>query len=182
MYQCINIVYITVMAKSDVLNAIDLFDNEVINKFMSKIVVRDVMYECYDQCWIFPTKRKDKRPVFNIHGKIVYAYRYAFALFKNNKVFPEKNICHKCDIPRCVSPHHLFEGTDADNVADMVSKNRQAKGEDMWNNCKLSREKVKEIREYLKVGRFTQSEIALIFNVNNSLIGKIKIGKIWKHV
>ena len=39
--------------------------------------------------------------------------------------WPEPCCLHHCDNPRCVRPDHLFEGTHADNIADMFAKGRQ---------------------------------------------------------
>jgi hypothetical protein len=36
---------------------------------------------------------------------------------------------HTCDIKCCVNPDHIFIGTQKENMADKVRKNRQAKGE-----------------------------------------------------
>ena len=36
-------------------------------------------------------------------------------------------VLHRCDIPRCCNPEHLFLGTAKDNSADMMAKGRRVK-------------------------------------------------------
>ena len=35
-------------------------------------------------------------------------------------------VLHRCDIPACCNVAHLFLGTNADNVADMIAKGRNS--------------------------------------------------------
>jgi hypothetical protein len=51
------------------------------------------------------------------------AHRVMFELF-GNEYHKSKKILHKCDARNCVNPEHLYVGTQADNVRDMVSRGR----------------------------------------------------------
>jgi hypothetical protein len=59
---------------------------------------------------------------------------------------PEPCILHKCDRPRCVRFEHLFQGTQDDNVHDMMAKKRDRFVDDKKASTSLTREQVAEIR------------------------------------
>lgn len=80
------------------------------------------------------------------------------------------HVLHRCDNPRCINPDHLFLGDNTANVADKVSKERQAK--------KMTRKAVLEIRADPRLHR----EIAADYGVSRSLVGFIKLRKSWGHV
>lgn len=37
-------------------------------------------------------------------------------------------VCHRCDVPLCANPDHLFLGAPRDNTQDMIAKNRHNNG------------------------------------------------------
>lgn len=118
----------------------------------------------------------------NGYGKIKYerrhwtAHRLAWQLFKGDIPI---DICvlHRCDVPICVNPDHLFLGTNQDNVDDCVSKDRHARGE-------RNGEAVISVRDVLAIrsmnGIMNQQSIAEKFGISRGHISKILSHKNWK--
>lgn len=89
-------------------------------------------------------------------------------------------VCHKCDNRRCSRPDHLFLGTCADNMADMVRKGRSRFGIKN-HNAKFTEADVLEIVQALLNGERV-TDIAIRFGCGTSRISTIKAGKSWKHL
>jgi hypothetical protein len=79
-------------------------------------------------CWIWNREHSSfGYGTINAFGRKQMAHRVAWQLFRGP--IPDGFlVCHRCDIPGCVNPNHLFLGTPADNAQDMVSKSRQSRG------------------------------------------------------
>lgn len=89
-------------------------------------------------------------------------------------------VCHRCDNRLCVNPRHLFLGTHADNMADMVNKGRQNIG--VQNPCaKLTEADVRTIRSLASRG-VTQSQIGIMFGIDQSTVSNVNTRKTWSHV
>ena len=87
---------------------------------------------------------------------------------------------HTCDNARCVNPAHLLLGTQSDNIADKVARDRQAKGERM-GAAKLTEDAVRVIRNACAAG-LSQSEMARRYGVSLRAVQFIQGGVTWRHV
>ncbi len=112
-------------------------------------------------------------------GKQVLAHR-AMWEFKRGPIPPGMKVCHHCDNPPCCNVDHLFLGTDADNMADMVAKGRSAKGPSK-SNTKLTAASVIAIRQRLADGE-THRVIAAAFGISPMHVSGIKCGRSWTHI
>lgn len=77
--------------------------------------------------WIGAPQSNFSYGSLKVNGKKIPAHRYSWT--RVNGPIPEGLlVCHKCDVPLCVNPDHLFIGTVLDNARDRDSKGRQSRG------------------------------------------------------
>ena len=128
-------------------------------------------------CWLWTAAiNNNGYGVIRVNGRLVKAHRYSWELV--NVRIPE-GLCalHRCDVPACVRPDHLWLGSQVDNMSDKVSKSRHAQGT-RHGMAKLTDGKVREIRTAHGLHR----EIAARFGVSRATVRLIKSGKIWSHL
>lgn len=112
----------------------------------------------------------------NTPKRLLQTHRVAWELV-NGPIPDGMFVLHRCDVPNCVRPDHLFLGTKADNSADMISKSRQKKGRDL-PQTKLSAADVANIRESVE----PQRVLADRYGVSRSTISYARTRRNWSHI
>lgn len=113
----------------------------------------------------------------SIGGHTVSAHRLAYALAYGCDP-GQYHVLHRCDVPACVNPDHLFLGTHQDNMRDRGNKGRGHRG-DTHCFAKLRTEQIPIIRQLLADGH-THRAIAARFGVDHSTITRLARGKTWR--
>lgn len=134
-----------------------------------------------EDCWLWTAAKFDNGyGAQTINRKTLKAHRISWRI--HNGPIP-RGLCvlHKCDVPACVNPGHLFLGTPADNAKDRDRKGRQSRGIKHYKS-KLTREEVREIRhKYIPI-IYSTTKLAEEYGVSNDTIHKIVKRKSWKHI
>lgn len=141
----------------------------------------DKVYYGLDGCWywIGHINRKGYG-AFRYRGKMDKSHRVSFILYKG-EISNGLCVLHTCDNPSCVNPDHLFLGSNADNVIDKVSKNRQHRpiGE-RHPKARLTTNQVLNIRA--NHGLVKGKDLAKKYGVSVDYIFEIWARKSWTHI
>lgn len=146
---------------------------------LAQLFDRFVSPEPMSGCWLWTGKwNADGYGVVVINYKHLLAHRVVYALHVGGFA-EEKRVLHRCDVPCCVNPDHLFLGTQADNIRDMENKKRSyhPRGS-AHGRAKLSESDVVFIRNSPDSNRVNATK----FGVSSQVISQLRQRKIWKHV
>lgn len=185
------------------LSRLTFFRRGVLASKTGKIMIRNVALRfwdkvekcnhgdlCIDCCWLWGgvlvSDGYGQLYIGRIGDKRIRkpAHVVSWRLHNNMQCVPiAMKICHDCDNPPCVNPHHLWLGTNKQNMEDMTSKGRQfqPKGS-LHGEAKLTEWKVQRILQLFITGHWSYKMLAERFGVTNTKIGQIIKGKAWLHV
>lgn len=129
------------------------------------------------QCWIWTGSRLHYgHGAFAPDGRVprcTPAHRWLYQYVNGVVLPPHINVNHHCDNPPCVNPAHLYAGTQADNVRDMVRRGRARNG-----RARFSAEEVRAIRR----SRQSTRQLARAWGVLPNTIRLIRKGVSYKWI
>lgn len=116
-----------------------------------------------------------------VHGKRYLAHRLSYEVHVG-PIPDGMNVLHKCDVPACINPDHLYLGTQRENVRDMMERGR-AKGQWTRQNAPAFRgvggrkpvipdEIVREIRAAR--GVVSASDLSRMYGISPSYVSKLQ--------
>lgn len=117
-------------------------------RFMEKVQVGD-------GCWEWQGSLNNKgygKITVLVDGKWAALYAHRVAWFTATGVWPDLQVLHECDNPKCVKFEHLFLGNQLDNVQDCIEKGRFRNGRDTQVVCKRGHDLMGE-NVYLNAGK-----------------------------
>jgi hypothetical protein len=122
-----------------------------------------------DTCWLWiAATGRFGYGQFWSKNKMVSVHRFSYELCKG-KIPKGMVLDHLCRVRHCVNPEHLEVVTGLENSR----RGRQSK---------LNEEKVKEIRELYKNGKYSRKQISQKYNMSKHAIFSIVTNKTWKEV
>jgi hypothetical protein len=121
--------------------------------------------------------RGEYRPRVVIRQKDYYVYRIVYQLYTGAELKPTDVVRHECDNCWCCNPFHMIIGSQADNVQDMLKRERVG----------MKHFHVKRIMQMLETGApasYVCDKMREGYNmtVDVSIVRKIRMRRIYKHI
>jgi hypothetical protein len=128
-------------------------------------------------CWPWNASKDRKgygqfRRKLNNRWTMYKAHRYMYEKMFSETIEEGLCVCHACDNPSCVSPYHLFLGTNKDNIDDKIKKGR--------HNWGITSKITANIAEEIRNTTGTNKELAKKFGISPTQISYIRHNKRWK--
>lgn len=141
-------------------------EEKTFQMFWSNVIVAG-----QNECWIWtgPISSHGYGRITH-NGKRTGAHRVSW-IIANGPISEGLHILHRCDVPKCVNPNHLFIGTAHDNMVDKIMKVRQT-------NQKLTPHQALAIRN----DRRKRQTIADEYGISINTVNSIRYRKAWKHL
>lgn len=140
-------------------------------------------------CWLWTGSKTSKagRPnseqygEVRVCGKLVRVHRVSAAINLGFDLKDKQDVCHKCDVPLCFNPAHLFVGSRADNNRDKARKGRGSYGPKS-NKTGLTEERVVEIFIARHVEGLGVRAVGRKFRMPHNTVSNLLLGKRWPHI
>jgi len=153
-----------------------------VRRFWEKVIITE-------GCWLWTASRHDfgyGQMGTHGHASVPIHAHVASWILHFGPVPEGLCVCHTCDNPPCVRPHHFFLGTKADNLSDMRRKGRGAIGEHHGMAKLTEREAIEIRRRYIRGNRWRPGgnavALATEFGVSLSAVWAIARGDNWTHI
>ena len=134
----------------------------------------------FSGCWIWMRSIGNKGyGNVAVGNKGWLAHRLSFSIF--NRGLPGGlHVCHRCDVPSCVNPDHLFLGTDRDNLLDSINKGRRPKTGPTRGQCKnahLTQEQADVVKSAINRRAGTLAQLATELGLSIHILKGISRGR-----
>ena len=146
-------------------------------------IARKTIPEPNTGCLLWMGMTNGRYPLIKISKKNVYVHRY---ICEQAHGLPDGyQALHKCDVPMCVNPDHLYPGTQKQNMQDCIVRGRISRFGARRPQRGAERPKAKLTDQQaleIKVSQEKGSVLSERYGVSKSIISEIKSGKRWRHV